>query len=174
MKRREFVATAAAGLGAVWLTGQSILNALADSQLPRKYAASDTVILGGTRIKTSRLAMGTGTIGFGKHSNQTALGISGLSALLLNGYDHGLRFFDAADSYGSHPHVAAALKQVPRDKVTILTKSWAREPDEMRADIDRFRKELGTDYIDILLMHCLTEGDWTERYRGVMDVLSDA
>ncbi len=23
-------------------------------------------------------------------------------------------------------------------------------------------------------MHCLTEGDWTERYRGVMDVLSEA
>jgi predicted aldo/keto reductase-like oxidoreductase len=23
-------------------------------------------------------------------------------------------------------------------------------------------------------MHCLTEGDWTERYKGVMDVLSEA
>src|SRR6516162_2096248 len=174
MKRREFVATAAAGLGAVWLTGQSILNALADSQLPRKYAASDTVILGGTRIKTSRLAMGTGTIGFGKHSNQTALGIGGLSALLLNGYDHGLRFFDAADSYGSHPHVAAALKQLPRDKVTILTKSPSRTPQEMRDDLDRYRRELGTDYIDIVLMHCVTEGNWTEQFKGAMDVLSEA
>ncbi|HEX8896093.1 MAG TPA: aldo/keto reductase, partial [Terriglobales bacterium] len=83
MKRREFIATAAAGLGAVWLTRQSILDALADSQFPRKYAASDTVTLGGTGITTSRLAMGTGTVGSGKHSNQTALGIGGLSALLL-------------------------------------------------------------------------------------------
>src|SRR6266849_3751472 len=48
--------------------------------------------------------------------------------LLLNGYDHGLRFFDSADSYGSHPHVAEALKHVPRDKVTVLTKTWARDP----------------------------------------------
>src|SRR5215472_14787847 len=174
MKRREFIASAAIGLGAVWLTRQSILNALADSQLPRKYAASDTVTLGKTGIKTSRLAMGTGTVGYAKHSNQTALGIGGLSALLLNGYDHGLRFFDAADSYGSHPHVAAALKQLPRDKVTIMTKSPSRTPQEMRADIDRYRRELGTDYLDIVLMHCVTEGDWTDQFKGAMDVLSEA
>src|SRR6516225_12416007 len=122
MKRRDFIVSAAAGVGAVWLARQSMLNALADTQLPRKYAASDTIPLGKTGILTSRLAMGTGTVGFGKHSNQTALGVGGLSALLLNGYDHGLRFFDTADAYGSHPHVAAALKQLPRDKVTILTK----------------------------------------------------
>ena len=137
MKRREFIASAAAGLGAVWLTRQSILEALADTSLARKYSATDTVTLGNTGIKSSRLAMGTGTVGFGKHSNQTALGVGGLSALLLNGYDHGLRFFDTADAYGSHPHVAAALKQLPRDKVTILTKSWSRNPQEMRADLDR-------------------------------------
>jgi aryl-alcohol dehydrogenase-like predicted oxidoreductase len=174
MKRREFIATTAAGVGALWLTRQSILNALADTSLPRKYTATDTVTLGNTGIKTSRLAMGTGTVGYGKHSNQTALGISGLSSLLLNGYDHGLRFFDTADAYGSHPHVAAALKQLPRDKVTILTKSWSRTPQEMRADLDRYRRELGTDYLDIVLMHCLTDGNWTEEYKGTMDVLSEA
>jgi aryl-alcohol dehydrogenase-like predicted oxidoreductase len=141
---------------------------------PLKVKATDTVTLGHTGIQTSRLAMGTGTVGSGHHSNQTALGVKGLSELLLNGYDNGLRFFDAADSYGSHPHVAEALKHVQRDKVTVLSKSWARDPKEMRADIDRFRKELGTDYIDILLMHCLTEADWTTRYQGVMDVLSEA
>ena len=118
--------------------------------------------------------MGTGTIGFGHHSNQTALGVSGLSALLLNGYDHGLRFFDSADAYGSHPHVAEALKHIPRDQVTILTKTFARDPKSAREDLDRFRRELGVDHIDICLMHCLTEGDWTQRFRGVMDVLSDA
>src|SRR5205814_8421181 len=134
----------------------------------------DTVTLGKTGIQTSRLAMGTGTVGSGHHSHQTALGIKGLSDLLLNGYDHGLRFFDSADSYGSHPHVAEALKHVPRDKVTVLTKTWARDPASARADLDRFRRELGTDHIDVCLMHCLTEGDWTERYKGVMEVLSEA
>jgi len=174
LQRREFIVTTAAGFGAALFARHSILNALADTQLPRKYAASDTVTLGKTGIKTSRLAMGTGTVGYAKHSNQTALGVTGLSALLLNGYDHGLRFFDAADSYGSHPHVAAALKQLPRDKVTVMTKSPSRTPQEMRADLDRYRRELGTDYLDIVLMHCVTDGDWTERYKGAMDVLSEA
>ena len=178
MKRREFITTTAAGVGAAWLgtrwLGSGTARVLAAPTLTQKFAASDTVVLGSTGIRTSRLAMGTGTVGVGHHSHQTALGVKGLSDLLLNGYDHGLRFFDAADSYGSHPHVAEALKHVPRDKVTVLSKSWARDPATMRADLDRFRKELGTDHIDIMLMHCLTEGDWTTRYRGVMDVLSEA
>jgi diketogulonate reductase-like aldo/keto reductase len=118
--------------------------------------------------------MGTGTVGSGHHSHQTALGVDGLSNLLRHGYDQGLRFFDAADSYGSHPHVAEALTHVPRDKVTVLSKTWARDPKEARADLDRFRKELGTDYLDVALMHCVTEGDWNQRYRGVMDVFEEA
>lgn len=200
MKRREFIHRTACGIGAAWLGSSSFggpaLGSTLGSEamrvghvgfgphapaipplvdkLPKKFAASDTVTIGRTGITTSRLAMGTGTVGVGHHSHQTALGIDGLSTLLLNGYDNGLRFFDCADSYGSHPHAAEALKHVPRDKVTVLTKTWARDPATARADIDRFRKELGTDYIDILLMHCLTEGDWTERYRGVMDVMEDA
>jgi aryl-alcohol dehydrogenase-like predicted oxidoreductase len=192
--RRQFIAGgAAAGIGAAILGRKAfgrgtagfglgnghhalgILRPLPPTQpLPRKFSASEEVTIGKTGIKTSLLAMGTGTVGSGHHSHQTALGIGGLSALLLNGYDQGLRFFDTADSYGSHPHVAEALKHVPRDKVTVLSKSWSRDAAGMQADLDRFRRELGTDHIDILLMHCLTEGDWTTRYRGAMDVLSAA
>lgn len=174
MHRREFLIRSTATLGATWLTSKNILAAIASQPSLSKFSATDTVTLGSTGIKTSRLAMGTGTVGSGHHSNQTALGLKGLSDLLLNGYDRGLRFFDAADSYGSHPHVAEALKHVPRDKVTVLTKTWARDPATARADLARFRRELGTDYLDVCLMHCLTEPDWTERFKGVMDVLSEA
>jgi aryl-alcohol dehydrogenase-like predicted oxidoreductase len=175
VNRRQFITRSAYGLGAAWLGNRTLDAAMqALPPLPQKFAASDTVILGKTGIKTSRLAMGTGTVGSGHHSHQTNLGVKGLSELLLNGHDQGLRFFDSADSYGSHPHVAEALKHVPRDKVTVLSKTWARDPETARADLDRFRKELGTDYLDICLMHCLTEADWTDRYRGVMDVLSEA
>jgi aryl-alcohol dehydrogenase-like predicted oxidoreductase len=172
MKRREFLARSAYGLGGAWLAAKSA--AIPVPTLTQKFSASDTVTIGATGIKTSRLAMGTGTVGVGHHSHQTALGMKGLPDLLLNGYDHGLRLFDAADSYGSHPHVAEALKHVSRDKVTVLTKSWSRDATGMRADLDRFRKELGTDYLDICLMHCVTEGDWTEQFKGAMDVLSEA
>jgi aryl-alcohol dehydrogenase-like predicted oxidoreductase len=174
VKRREFIHRTACVAGAAWLSSSAALRASALPTLSEKFSASDTVTLGKTGIQTSHLAMGTGTVGSGHHSHQTALGIKGLSDLLLNGYDHGLRLFDSADSYGSHPHVAEALKHVPRDKVTVLTKTWARDPASARADLDRFRRELGTDQIDVCLMHCLTEGDWTERYQGVMDVLSEA
>ncbi|HEX3819293.1 MAG TPA: aldo/keto reductase [Candidatus Sulfotelmatobacter sp.] len=174
MHRREFLIRSATAAGVAWLSSKAIFQALSEQSLPRKFAASDTITLGNTGIKTSRLAMGTGTVGSGHHSHQTDLGVKGLSDLLLNGYDHGLRFFDAADSYGSHPHVAEALKHVPRDKVTVLTKTFSRDPKEARADLDRFRRELGTDYLDICLIHCVTEADWTDRYRGVLDVLSEA
>src|SRR5438270_3065770 len=175
MKRRDFIHRTACAAGAAWIHPTAFARTIpALPALPRKFSASDTVTLGKTGIQTSRLAMGTGTVGSGHHSHQTALGIKGLSDMLLNGYDHGLRFFDSADAYGSHPHVAEALKHIPRDKVTVLTKTWARDAQTARADLERFRRELQTDYLDICLMHCLTEGDWTERYRGVMDVFSEA
>jgi aryl-alcohol dehydrogenase-like predicted oxidoreductase len=173
--RREFLQRSASLAAAGFLTPKALLARLASfPALDQKFSATDIVALGRTGIKTSRLAMGTGTVGSGHHSNQTALGLAGLSRLLQNGYDNGLRFFDAADSYGSHPHVADALKHVDRSKVTVLTKSWARDGEGMRADLDRFRRELGTDQLDIVLMHCVTESDWTTRFRSAMDALSEA
>jgi len=175
LRRREFLQRAVSVTAAAWFAPKSLAERLAS--LPareQKFSASDTVTLGRTGIQTSRLAMGTGTIGFGHHSKQTALGIAGLSRLLQNGYDNGLRFFDAADAYGSHPHVADALQHVDRSKVTVMTKSWARTGPEMRADLDRFRRELKTDYLDLVLVHCVTEADWTRRSQSAMDALSEA
>ncbi|MCU1312837.1 MAG: Ferredoxin [Acidobacteriaceae bacterium] len=175
MLRRDFLRRTASGLAATWVASKTAPAALADTSSSGKHRAHDEVALGRTGIRTSRLAMGTGTIGGGGASNQTRMGTSPFVTLLLDGYhENGLRFFDTADSYGSHPYVASAIKQLPRDKVTVMTKTDDRDPDGVRQDLDRFRRELGTDYIDIVLIHCTTEGDWTTRYRGVMDVLSEA
>jgi 1-deoxyxylulose-5-phosphate synthase len=168
MNRRKFISNAAAGLGAACVTP----NALADLLVVPRAQATDTVMLGKTGIRTSRLAMGTGTVGAGGSSNQTRAG--SLTRLLRTGYDRGLTFFDTADSYGSHPEVAEAVSKLPRDKVIIMTKCDSRDPKQAKANIDRYRRDLKTDYIDILLVHCVTEGDWTTRYRGVMDVFSEA
>ena len=172
MNRRKFIAGAAAGVGAAYLAPRALASVLDVPAPAGKVGAQDTVTLGKTGIHTSRLAMGTGTIGFGGSSNQTRTG--GLTRLLRTGYDRGLIFFDTADSYGSHPEVAEAVSQLPRDKVVIMTKCDHRDPKQARADLDRYRRELKTDYIDILLIHCVTEGDWTERYLGVMDVFEEA
>ena len=137
--------------------------------------ASDRIHLGGMKVELSRLAMGTGTNGSGGSSNQTKkLGLSGLADLFKAAYDQGVTFWDSADQYGTHPHVKEALKSVPRDKVTILSKTHASTEKEMRADLDRFRREIGTDYIDILLLHCMLDADWPERKKGAMAVISEA
>jgi aryl-alcohol dehydrogenase-like predicted oxidoreductase len=169
MNRREFLTGAAAGLGAAYLPSSALARVV---DPPGKPNAHDVVVLGNTGIRTSRLAMGTGTFGSGGGSNQTRTGA--LTPLLLSGYDNGLRFFDTADSYGSHPEVAAALKEIPRDKAVVMTKCDSRDPAQAKADVDRYLRELKTDYIDILLIHCVTEADWTTRYRGVMDAFSEA
>jgi len=172
MNRRKFIAAAVAGFGAAYLAPGSLAEGIDLPARSTKSDATDTVVLGKTGIRTSRLAMGTGTMGAGGGSNQTRNG--GLLRVLRTGYDRGLTFFDTADSYGSHPEVAEAISHLPREKVVIMTKCDSRDPKDAKADIDRYRRELKTDYIDILLMHYVRDGNWTENYKGVMDVFSEA
>lgn len=140
-----------------------------------KKQATDRVTLGPRKIQLSRLAMGTGTHGGNGSSNQTRkLGYQGVAELFRAGYDQGVNFWDSADQYGSHTYLREALKTVPRDKVVILTKTNATTAEGVKADIDRFRKELGTDYMDILLMHKMMDADWNVKMKGPMDVISEA
>jgi 1-deoxyxylulose-5-phosphate synthase len=88
--------------------------------------------------------------------------------------DNGLRFWDLADQYGSHPHAKLALKTVKRDNVVILTKTHANTEKEMWADLDRFRQETGTDHLDIVLLHCMLNSNWPQQKAGAMNVLSEA
>jgi len=135
----------------------------------------DKVKLGNTGIEMSRMAMGTGSSGWRGSSNQTRkLGIKGLADLLRAGYDEGINFWDAADQYGTHPHLKEAQKKIKRENVVILTKSTSVTEKGMKNDLDRFRKELGTDYLDIVLLHAVTNGNWRQDLRGAMDVLSMA
>lgn len=171
MLRRNFLRTAATTAGAVNLA-QFPYHLYAG---PTKKSATDRVKLGPAKVELSRLAMGTGTNGAGGSSNQTKkLGVEGLANLFKAGYDLGVTFWDCADQYGTHPHAKAALKYVKRENVTILTKTHANTEAEMRADLDRFRRELGTDYLDIVLLHCMLDDNWNQRKRGAMNVLEEA
>ncbi|MEK7404956.1 MAG: aldo/keto reductase [Acidobacteriota bacterium] len=164
MNRRDFLARAAAG-GVAWELRAA----------PARKEATDRILLGPMKVPVTRLAMGTGTNGGGGSSNQTRrLGLGGLADLLQAAFDQGVTFWDAADQYGTHAHLKEGLKRVRREKVTILTKTHASTEREMRADLDRFRQELGTDYLDILLLHCMMDADWPERKKGAMAVLAQA
>lgn len=177
MQRREFLKGIAVAMAAGCT--QQILADAATTSTARTDAvtklASDRMKLGASKIEVSRLGFGTGTKGWKGSSNQTrGLGLQGLADLLRAAYDNGVTFWDSADMYGSHAHIGKALKGIAREKITIQTKSMAKTADEMRADVERFRKELSTDYIDIVLLHCTMEGDWNARRRGAMDYLVEA
>ncbi|MGM0377233.1 MAG: aldo/keto reductase [Bacteroidota bacterium] len=170
MRRREFIKSATA-------TGMLAVSSFSFSPFSAKNEKyiSDRVQLGNTGIEVSRLAIGTGTNGWNQESNQTRqLGIKGLADLLEAGFDRGVFFWDSADQYGTHPHLREALKRIPREKVVILTKTHASTEKEMQADLDRFRKELDTDYIDVMLLHMMTDANWPRQKAGAMNVLSEA
>lgn len=168
IKRRDFLKGTLAGAAAAFLP---LTRGLGETAL-------GPITLGKSGIVTSYLSFGTGTHGSEKSSKQTRLGMSGFVDLAQHAYDAGVRFFDAADSYGSHPFIKETLRHIPRDKVTLMSKLWNRPSDwadftTAQDAVDRFRREMGVDHIDIVLMHCMVEPDWTTRYRKVMDELSE-
>lgn len=133
------------------------------------------VLLGKTGIEVSQLCIGTGTRGWSGESDQTRkLGIKGLADLLVYAFERGITFIDSADDYGSHPHVREASKRIGRENLIITTKTCAKDAQTMRRELDRFRCELGTDYLDVVLLHCLMDQGWPVKLRPVMDVLSEA
>ncbi len=171
MKRRRFIKSAVYGSGVVALSYFPYHLFAGD----KKKFPYDKVPLGSTGIEVSRMAMGTGTHGVNRSSNQTRqLGIKGLAELIHAAYDEGIIFWDSADNYGSHPHLKEALKQIPRENVVILSKTLSSTTEEMKKDLDRFRKEIGTDYIDIMLLHCMMRSNWPEQNKGAMEVISRA
>lgn len=139
-----------------------------------KQTRSWWVPFGNTGLIVPRLSFGTGTYGWGGSSAQTRLGFRECVRLLLTAYEHGIAWVDSADQYGSHPHVREMLKSLDREKVVITTKLTARSKEQARQDIQRFLKELDTDYIDIVLMHCVVDANWATTMRPVMDAMSEA
>lgn len=176
LTRRQFVATMTIGAGTIFL-GSSACAVLSG----KSRSAVDpfqTITLGKTGIKTTLLGMGTGYNGGNRTSAITRAGVA--EAVIRHAYNAGIRFFDCADSYGTHPFAAAALKGIPRENYTLGTKMWVNQggiPENERPDaqivIDRFRKELNTDYLDLVQLHCMINGEWTSQHKRFMDGLEN-
>jgi aryl-alcohol dehydrogenase-like predicted oxidoreductase len=175
MKRREFLTRSIAGIGGL-LLGTGCLDAT--RQKSGTFDPYERVPLGNTKIKVSRVGFGTGMRGGNRQSNQTRLGKENFEALLRTSYERGVRLFDLADLYGSHPYVAGALRKMPRKNYAISTKIWWRGggiPEKQRPDADivvnRFLRELNTDYIDLILLHCVVSENWPEELSDQMNIL---
>lgn len=141
-----------------------------------KELAVSTRKLGKSGLRTTVLGMGTGTRAWNKDSEQIRQGKQLFVDTLVHAYGRGIRFFDLADMYGSHEYMNKALKQgkMDRGRLMIMSKSTSKDAESMRKDMERFRQEIGTDYIDLVLLHCMTSANWAEELKPCMDVLSDA
>ena len=168
--RRDFLAQAGAATAA--LAAASGTATAAPAKTPK--GPTDQVTLGKTGIQVSLVGMGTGSHGTGQASNQTRLGVKEFTRLVRHALDRGVTLFDVADQYGSHTYLREALKGVPRDQYVIQTKTHATKLADARSHLERYRMELGVDYIDIVLLHCMTKGDWPAEHQGVMEYLSRA
>jgi aryl-alcohol dehydrogenase-like predicted oxidoreductase len=174
--RRQFVRTVSAGAGTI-IIGHTALGAVAEKK-PVQAGPFKTITLGKTGIKTTMLGMGTGFSGYNRSSNITRAGVA--ESVIKAAYEKGIRFFDCADSYGTHPYTASALKGIDRDSYVLGSKIWLSQggiPEPERPDanvvIDRFRKELNTDYIDLVQIHCMTDSKWTDAHKRQMDILEN-
>ncbi len=143
-------------------------------------AEIDLVDFGQTGLKVPRLAFGTGSGGWRHSSNQKKLGEKSFIKLARHAFDRGIRFFETADMYGTHELVGKTMKEVGRENVRLLTKvmvyphqDWYT-PESFEKSLDRFRKELDTDYIDFLLLHCMVNDEWPDEYKRYMDGFSEA
>jgi predicted aldo/keto reductase-like oxidoreductase len=175
ISRRRFLLAGAAGLAGLSVAGKGFENMYSLSQ----DVMVDEVKLGNSGLMVSRIAMGTGTRGYNKASNQTRLGMDDFVKLARHAYERGIRFYDMADGYGSMPYVAESIKGLPRENLTLLSKVWTYEDGSDRIEpvaqiLDRFRKEANTDYFDVILLHCLQQGNWNETRKHYMDGLLKA
>jgi aryl-alcohol dehydrogenase-like predicted oxidoreductase len=174
--RRRFLKTGLAGAGL--LVTSPRLTLAREAARPAVKGGADPVTLGRTGVTTSFLAFGTGMNGGNRSSDLTRLGQKEFTRILRHGLDEGVRFLDLADLYGTHPFVREAVKGVPRDRYTLLTKIWPNKEDWVtpsggaREEVDRFRRELGTDTLDVCLIHCMVNERWPEELARVRDELS--
>ena len=189
VNRRAFLAatasaTALSATGALRaaVSGDNPQAPISDSARP---PAPPMIKLGKTGIEMSRLGQGTGVHGGNRQSDQTRMGFAKLVELMQHAYERGIRFFDLADLYGTHVYFREALKSMDRDKLAILTKVWWRYdgPEDQtslperrqmaRTTLERFRHELATDRLDIVLLHCLMKEGWDKQMGPYMDVLNE-
>jgi aryl-alcohol dehydrogenase-like predicted oxidoreductase len=174
LTRREFLgksAAAAGALGAATLSARGFAGGADDAT---KATATDKVPLGKKGHKVTRLGIGTGSAG---GQVQRDLGKEGFTKLIRHAYDRGVRFIDTADMYQTHELVREAIRGIPREDLWIQSKMmWDRPgpPEKPLEVLDRFRKELGVEWIDSLLIHCATTGTWHDDLKRMMDAFSEA
>jgi len=168
--RRQFIQTSTALAGTALLSPWMPPDARAATGAAAVRTAVDQITLGKTGIKLSRLGFGTGSA---NGSTQVSAGKDGFTDLIHYAYDQGITYVDTAEAYHTFGWIGTAIKGLPREKLFIQSKVDGQPEDVLRV-IDSHRKTLDTDYIDSLLVHCMTGGQWTDEWKRIMDAFDQA
>ena len=124
-----------------------------------------TITLGSTGITTPQDAFG-------------ALPIQRISTdeavrLLHRAYEGGMTFFDTARAYSDSEEKVGIAFEGMRDRVTIATKSGAKDPESLASDLETSLALLKTDHVDIYQFHCADRvyrpGDGTGMYEAMQE-----
>jgi predicted aldo/keto reductase-like oxidoreductase len=162
--RRSFLKTGLAA-GAMATVGTLPLGAA-------NRTATDTVVLGRSKMQVTRLAFGTGT---DSGAVQAALGQQEFTRLVRYAYDHGVRFFETAEAYQTPGMLGEALKGLPRDSYHLMSKvTTFHEGIDPQTKFDELRRISQTEYFDIMLLHWQHTADWPETTKRWQDGILEA
>ena len=118
--------------------------------------------LGNTEIEVSKLCVGCMSFGVPSEDfHQWTLNYKDSSAMVKKALDLGINFFDTANVYShgtSEEFLGRAVREhTSRDKVVIATKVFFNEgklsKQGILTSVDESLKRLGTDYIDLYIIH---------------------
>ena len=145
--RRELLQRGAvAGLAMTGLpVGAHAQSAQKSDALVRRYA-----VLGRTGLRVSDISFGASQLG------------SGEKDAVRHAFDHGINYFDTADSYhgGESETTIGEILRGKRDRVYLASKTWASASDRrdsmMRA-LEQSLRRLRTDYLDVYFNHAVND-----------------
>ncbi|MCX7709898.1 MAG: aldo/keto reductase [Clostridia bacterium] len=106
------------------------------------------VSLGKTGLEVSRMCFGGLIIG----PLQANLSVEEGAAVIVHALEMGVNFIDTAELYGTYPHIREAIRRSGR-KPVIASKSYAYTAQMAMESLEKARKEMDLDIIDVFMLH---------------------
>lgn len=141
------------------------------------------VKLGNSNLNVSRICLGCMSFGDpSKWVHEWVLGERESGEIIRHALDLGINFFDTANGYSagtSEEYLGKAIKNsVARDKVVLASKVYFNEghlsKEAINREIDGTLKRLGTDYLDLYIIHRFDYSTPIEETMEALDALVKA
>ena len=122
-------------------------------------------VLGRSGIEVSRLCFGTIPLG-----PLRGMAPAEGAALLRRAYELGVDFVDTAEIYGNYEAIRLSLHDW-KGRVIVASKSYAADAAAARVSLDKARRGLGRDRIDLFLLHEMDSAATLRGHKEALDFL---